>query len=276
MMNSQHSTSPNVVRDENLLKRRIKYYIKSGRGGRQNETALIKALSQQAHLYGFGGLIRDIGLYTAHQFRSDIDLVFAGSRKHLQKALSDYGLQKISENKFGGFRVRDFNVDIDIWSLEDTWAFKHHFIIQRDVESLLNTTLMSWDSVLYDIQNDRIITTDSWLTDLHTGRLDLVLEHTPDVNSALIRILRTIYGKEVLMLGERLCQFLASSMNAYPDHRLVSEELERYRTSYITSTRLSKLRQDLAKWSGKGGLQVNSHLYCKQLNLEFFSPTEKK
>ena len=63
-------------------------------------------------------------------------------------------------------------------------------------------------------------------------------------------------------------------MNAYPDHRLVSEELERYRTSYITSTRLSKLRQDLAKWSGKGGLQVNSHLYCKQLNLEF-SPTEK-
>lgn len=276
MMNSQNSTSTNVVRNENLLKRRIKYYIKSGRGGRQSETALIKALSQQAHLYVFGGLIRDIGLFTAHQFRSDIDLVFAGSKRHLHKALSDYGLQQITENKFGGFRVRDFNVDIDIWSLEETWAFKNHYIIQRDVESLLNTTLMSWDSVLYDIQNDRIITNDSWLTDLHTGRLDLVLEHTPDVTSALIRILRTIYGKEVLILGERLCHFLASSLNVSSNQTLVSDELERFRTSYITSTRLSKLRQDLASWSGKGGLQVNSHLYCKQLNLELISSAEKK
>lgn len=276
MMNSQNSTSTNVVRDENLLKRRIKYYIKSGRGGRQSETALIKALSQQAHLYVFGGLIRDIGLFTAHQFRSDIYLVFAGSKRHLHRALSDYGLQQITENKFGGFRVRDFSVDIDIWSLEETWAFKNHFIIQKDVESLLNTTLMSWDSVLYDIQNDRIITNDSWLTDLHTGRLDLVLEHTPDVNSALIRILRTIYGKEVLMLGERLCHFLASSLNFYSNQTLVSDELERFRTSYITSTRLSKLRQDLASWSGKGGLKVNSHLYCKQLNLELISSNEMK
>ncbi|WP_313010383.1 hypothetical protein [Atlantibacter hermannii] len=276
MMNSQHSTNTNVVRDKNLLKRRIKYYLTSGRGGRQCETELIKALSKQAHLYVFGGLIRDIGLYTAHHFHSDIDLVFAGSKELLQKALSDYGLQHISENKFGGFRVLDYKVDIDIWSLEDTWAFKQHIIIRKDVESLLNTTLMSWDSVLYDIQNDKIITTDSWLSDLHAGHLELVLEHTPDVYNALIRILRTIYSKEVLVLGERLCQFLVSSLNAYPNQILVSDELERFRTSYITSTRLSKLRQDLAKWSGKGGLQVNSHLYCKQLNLEFISPTEKK
>lgn len=279
MMNSQYSTSTNVVRDENLLKRRIKYYIESGRGGRQSETALIQALSQQAHLYVFGGLIRDISLYTAHQFRSDIDLVFVGSKKQLEKALSEHRLQKISENKFGGFRVKDFTVDIDIWSLEETWAFKQDVLPKRnvEVEDLLNTTLMTWDSVLYDIQNSRIITTDSWLNDLHVGRLDLVLERTPDVNSALVRVLRTIYGKDVLMLGERLCKFLATLLNKHSDQVLMHNEFKRFRTNHITSKRLSRLRQDLERWSGRGDIQVNPHQWHEeQLELEFVSPIEQK
>ncbi|MGV3346638.1 hypothetical protein ACGVWS_13195 [Enterobacteriaceae bacterium LUAb1] len=270
-MNSQHFTSTNVVRDEHLLRRRIRYYIKSGRGGRQSETALIEALSQQARLYVFGGLIRDISLCTAHQFRSDIDLVFAGSKKQLQSSLADYGLQKISENKFGGFRVKDFTVNIDIWSLEETWAFKKNIIIQKDIESLLNTTLMTWDAVLYDIHHDRIITTDSWLTDLHAGRLDLVLAQTPDMRNALSRILRTIYGKEVVILGERLCRFLVISLNDFSDQALMRHELERFGTRLITSTRLSKLRQDLAGWSGAGGINVNAYLNCKQLDLDFIA-----
>ncbi|WP_065357252.1 hypothetical protein [Kluyvera georgiana] len=271
MMNLEHSTNTNVVRDEDLLKRRIKYFIKSGRGGRQSETALINALSQHAHLYVFGGLIRDISLYTAHQFRSDIDLVFAGSKEHLQKVLYDYGLQKVIKNKFGGFRVKDFTVDIDIWSFEETWAFKHHFIIQKDIESLLNTTLMTWDSVLYDIQNNRLITNDSWLTDLHTGRLDLVLEQTPDVNGALIRILRTIYGKNVCIVGEKLCQFLISSLSKFSNQDLLRYELDHFGTSIITSTRLSKLREQLTNWPGIGDMRVNSYLNYKQLDLDFIS-----
>ncbi|EAA2244822.1 hypothetical protein J8O29_002402 [Salmonella enterica] len=275
MMNLEHSTSTNVVRDEDLLKRRIKYFIKSGRGGRQSETALINALSQHAHLYVFGGLIRDISLYTAHQFRSDIDLVFAGSKEHLQKVLYDYGLQKVIKNKFGGFRVKDFTVDIDIWSFEETWAFKHHFIIQKDIESLLNTTLMTWDSVLYDIQNNRLITKDSWLTDLHTGRLDLVLEQTPDVNGALIRILRTIYGKNVCIVGEKLCQFLISSLSKFSNQDLLRYELDRFGTSIITSTRLSKLREQLTNWSGIGDMRVNPYLNYKQLDLDLTSPMIK-
>ncbi|MEI7372109.1 hypothetical protein [Pectobacterium brasiliense] len=269
----------NVVRDKDLLGRRIKYYIESGRGGRQSEATLIQALSQHGRLYVFGGLIRDIGLYTAHQFHSDIDLVFVGSKKQLEEALSERRLQEISENKFGGFRVKGFTVDIDIWSLEETWAFKQGIFPKGniEVEDLLHTTLMTWDSVLYDIQNSRIITTDSWLNDLRVGRLDLVLERTPDVSSALVRILRTIYGKDVLVLGERLCQFLATLLNRHSDQVLIHNEFKSFRTNHITSKKLSILRQDLERWPGRGDIQVNPHQWHEeQLELEFVSPIEQK
>jgi len=268
MMNSQHCTSTNVVRNEHLLERRIKYYIESGRGGRQTATALIQALSKQARLYVFGGLIRDISLFTAHRFRSDIDLVFAGSKTQLHEILFQQGLKQICENKFGGFRVHDFTIDIDIWSLEDTWAFKHNYINADNVESLLDTTLMTWDSVLYDIGNNRIITTESWLDDLRSGRLDLVLEHTPDIHNALVKILRTIYSKDVLLLGERLSQFLLTTLAGISDKTLTCYEAERYSTHYINTTRLCKLRQSLSCWSGSGDIPVNPHLHFKQLVLK--------
>lgn len=267
MMNSQRSTNMNIVRDKNLLKRRIAYFIKSGRGGRENETALINALSEKARLYVFGGLIRDISLYSAYHFCSDIDLVFEGSKKQLYQALSDYGLQDVHENKFGGFRVKDFAVDIDVWSFEETWAFKNQFISPQNIESLLYTTLMSWDSVLYDIQNNQIITTDSWLTDIHRGKLDVVLEYTPNVSGSLMRILRTIYGKNVLILGEKLCHFLAESLGYYSDRELVSNENEHFKTLCINSIKLGKLRKELEQWSGNGELKINRHLYAKQLEL---------
>ncbi|QEZ93820.1 hypothetical protein [Proteus sp. CD3] len=256
-MNLQHSTNTNVVRDKNLLERRLNYYINSGRGGRQNETAFINALSKCARLYVFGGLIRDISLYTAHQFCSDIDLVFSGTKKQLQETLKKYGIEKISENKFGGFRVKDFTIDIDIWSLEETWAFKQNFIVQEDVKSLLNTTLMSWDSVLYDIEKNKIITKDSWLTDLRIGRLDLVLEETPDEISALVRILRTIYGKQVTMLGERLCSFLSIYLDKYSTNILINHEYHHFGTNYITNLRQRQLKKNLDKWHRIGDMQLD-------------------
>lgn len=259
-MNSQLFTNTNVVRDRQLLERRIKYFIESERGGRAQATALIKGLSAQSHLYIFGGLIRDIGLYTAHRFRSDIDLVFAGSRNELEKALAQYGFRLISENKFGGFRIGDAGIEIDVWSLEETWAFRHGLIAQKSVEGLLQTTLMSWDSVLYDIRNHKIIAEDSWLEDLHARRLDLVLEQTPNTHSALVKILRTVYGKRVLQIGSRLSTFLASALGDISDSSLIDYETQRFDTHYLNRARLSCLRQALDDFSGETEIQVTCAL----------------
>lgn len=253
----------NIVKKPIHLKRRVRYFIDSERKDRKNVTAFLQALSRHSGLFIFGGMIRDIGLFGARGFNSDIDLVYDGSRSDLLQALTLHGVSDIRENKFGGFRLKQFEVDIDIWSIEETWAFKRNYINRDNVESLLSTTLMTWDAILYDMNRHQIIASADYLNDLKHGRLDLVLDKTPDEKSALIRILRTIYTKQVLWLGSHMNNFLLATLRKHHFDSLIKYEFEHYNTSTINELELEKLYSDLQKWDGIKDLGVNTHLHHK-------------
>ena len=85
-------------------------------------------------------------------------------------------------NKFGGFRIRNAKWDIDIWTMKNTWVFAQGHVDYRNINSLLDTTLMSWDSVLYSFPTNKI--------------------------GAYVRLLRPIYGKNVVNLGEKATKSL--------------------------------------------------------------------
>lgn len=80
-------------------------------------------------------------------------------------------------------------------------AFKNRIVEFKDTYSLLNTTLMSWDSILYDVKKKHLISPDNYLHDLHHRRLELVLQKTPNEVGSVIKILRTIYNKRVQIPG---------------------------------------------------------------------------
>lgn len=70
----------------------------------------------------------------------------------LYQTLKKLNVSSFPENKFGGFRLTHSRMDFDIWRLEDTWAFREDIISLHNIDSLLHTTLMTWDAVIYDIQ----------------------------------------------------------------------------------------------------------------------------
>lgn len=41
-----------------------------------------------------------------------------------------------------------------------------------DISSVLDTTLMSWDAILYDVKNGRVICRDEYFSDLSKNRLN--------------------------------------------------------------------------------------------------------
>jgi len=100
------------------------------------------------------------------------------------------------------------------------------------------------------------------------GRLDLVLDKTPNEQSALIRILRTIYTKQVLWLGSQMNTFLLHALRKHTYETLVRYELEHYKTNCINGLKLARLYSDLQKWDGKTDLEVNAHLHQKQLDFK--------
>lgn len=233
-----------IVPNHQRLKLRIEDFFDSCEE-RKQAGAFIDALAGQVHTWIFGGMIRDIGLYGRKGFVSDIDLVVDSSQEALLQALQSLSIENLSMNKLGGIRFRYSGIDFDIWCIQDTWAFKNSIVKFEEPHSLLKTTLMSWDSVLYDVKRKHVISTDNYLRDLHLRRLELVLQDTPNQEGSLIRILRTIYKKHVQILGPNICDYLRHSLQSYTFDDLSMYERRRYQSCSFTEVDLLILKENL-------------------------------
>ncbi|HAU5430080.1 TPA: hypothetical protein JD181_06700 [Cronobacter malonaticus] len=249
-----------------LLKRRIEAYFKSC-DEHMAAREMITRLAAHSHAWIFGGMIRDIGLYGAKGFTSDIDVVVNSNRNELRRRLQHLDIDDYCLNKYGGVRFRYQNIDFDIWCLEDTWAFRENLIPLESEQSLFKTTLMSWDAVLYGLHNRTLISPDNYLDELQQKRLELVLGHSPNETGALVKILRTIYSKQVGKIGPRLGAYLLEQLAHYHDDMLLRYEHAHYARLALNGLRLEKLRQRLASFEAHADLTLDFQMPQQQLTL---------
>ena len=233
-----------VVSSHQRLKLRIEDFFDISEE-RKQARALIDALAKQSHAWIFGGMIRDIGLFGRGGFTSDIDLVIDLSREDLIDALKTLNIDRFCVNKLGGIRFHYKSLDFDIWSINDTWAFKNQIVEFKDSSSLLNTTLMSWDSILYDVKNRHVISPENYLHDLHRRRLELVLQKTPNEVGSVIKILRTIYNKRVQIIGPQLSVYLLQALQEHSYDQLRQYEYCSYRSSSFNNDDLQRLKENI-------------------------------
>lgn len=259
------SPAPN----KEALRKRVNRFFSAKSLANTGVNEVISSLTDCAETYIFGGMIRDIGLFGLKKFESDIDLVFDGNRAMLLSALRKAKITDYSENKFGGFRVkqsRQSKWDIDIWTTHDTWAFKEGHVDFNNVNSLLDTVLMTWDSVLYNLSTKKIIYKDNYLDDLVAGRLEVVLEKNPNEIGSAVRLLRAIYGKHANCLGGNASQLLINILIENHVDDLLEYERESYGKRYLSANKITRLRNSLAHYDGQGDFDV-SQFYQLPLDL---------
>jgi len=200
----------------------------------------------------FGGMIRDISLFGYRGFVSDIDIVIDANREDVIRMIGRYiSYDGLTFNKFGGVRFSYQGVDFDAWCLSDTWAFQEKLIPLDDVESLLRTTLLSWDAVLYDVISREIISPSNYFQDLKRGHLELVLRETPNETGSIIKVLRTIFTKKVRTIGPELCGYLTQNLSRYDFQTLHHYELTHYAKASFSAADIEQLLSELnSKISG--------------------------
>ncbi len=213
---------------------------------------LIASLTKCARTYVFGGMLRDIGLFGTEGFQSDIDLVFLGDKESLKNTIQKLGNLKYQENKFGGYRIKGLYWELDIWCAQDTWAIKKGHVEFHDISSLLNTTLMTWDSALYCINDHKLIIKENYLDNLVSRKLDIILEENPNRLGSLVKILRTIYGKKAVSLGPKAAALLINTLTADSGATLMAYEQRSFENHFINNKNLSLLKQKLSDYSGNG------------------------
>ena len=178
----------------------------------------------------FGGMVRDLALGLSHSPKSDIDIVALASATELAHLIRKYDP---SRNKFGGFRFAVGGQLFDLWSFDDTWAFRQGLVKAEGLDSLLETTFFNLDSAMFVMSRKTVSTRPSFMKDL-TGRLlDINLEANPNPKNASIRAIRMAIEKRLLVapkLGDFVLRHFRQEeapVLARTYVRLLSKHLER-------------------------------------------------
>lgn len=152
----------------------------------------------------FGGMIRDMALGKVRKFNSDIDLVSFSSRVEISKAIAGFNP---SPNKFGGFRFGFEGRIFDIWSFEDTWAFRAGLVKGDAPNDLCKTTFFNLDAICQPLGSRGVICGESYLSDLNNRILEINLMDNPAPHKAAARAIRLAWEHE-LFLSVKLQEFI--------------------------------------------------------------------
>ena len=182
-------------------------------------------------LYLFGGVLRDLALFGQKGFSSDIDIVVDDDDwTHLVKYLKSRG---VTQNRFGGFRLKVNEWPIDIWTARETWAIREGLVEYHGIESLTETTILNWDAILLNWRTKRIICNPDYFRQIKGRVMDVVLTENPNPLGAAVRAFRHLCLKDAKELTARAAKYLADAAHEYPDETIIKSEIDSYRDSII-------------------------------------------
>lgn len=159
------------------LKRSVRNYLICGASKRMVLKNTLDTLAQKLpDTVIFGGMLREFGLGNVREFVSDIDLVSFSNRQDIYEAIIQFSPVI---NKFGGFRFIAGDRLFDLWSFEDTWAFRHGLVVGTEFSDLLKTTFFNLDAAAFHIGKQTFLYSESYDLALSKRLLDVNLKENP-------------------------------------------------------------------------------------------------
>ena len=122
---------------------------------------------------------------------------------------------------------------MDLWGAENTWAFREGGREYRGVESLLDTTITNWESVLYRLNGCKLIYGENYFKDLNERYLHVIFERNPNPLGMYVRIMRAYACKGASVLSNNAARVVGEALEAYSFEDISAYEKSHYRFHYI-------------------------------------------
>ena len=232
------------VASPTALKKRLDRFFFNSVPARTGLCEFVTDLTLITEAYVFGGLIRDIAFEGMRHFDSDVDIVYhAESSDAVMQYIRRYPHQV---NKFGGVRFQVQSWQVDAWPIEQTWAFAAGVRNYASVNSLLETTITTWDSALYRLNDRRLILAEDFFPGLESGTLDLVLPENPNRLGLLVRLMRLLCGERVEAISPAVSKHLKYALQEHHINEIVEYEGAAYETRVLTKEFIKSVAAELA------------------------------
>lgn len=201
---------------------------------------LFEGLKSLGNIYLIGGVLREYKDNNGIDFLRDVDMVADIPEPEYEEFLGAY---KPEVNAFGGYKICCLDLVVDIWRLEQTWAYAKRKIICADNDYVINlprTVFLNMDAIVYDLKND--VWYDKVYYDaLNKGILDVVLKDNPQIGLNIVRslVIRKRYNMRV---SRELCDIISDYCikNQNAVHELYEIQLNRYKKEIISLEELQK------------------------------------
>jgi len=185
-----------------------------------------------------GGAIRDFCLDTTPK---DLDFVINISDRDLFNYISKYDY-KI--NKFGGYKICLNDLIVDIWSIDNHWAFKNN-ILPKSIENLEYTTFYNIDSLVFNVNRNKLYS-NCFLKGYENKVLDITLDkkyfhRNPQQTSNVYKAVKLAYQLELdcssttleyIKNWEKNCNEPISEFESYADNNINNKSIA-YKFTYI-------------------------------------------
>lgn len=159
---------------------------------------LFSMLEKAGSLYLIGGVLREFKDNGDILDLRDIDIVIdVEDDECWENILSKFHTNK---NRFGGYKLYCSGLIVDIWPLDETWAYKNNIVKcspEKYAECLTDTVFLNIDAIVYDMKKD--LWYDKGYQEAIKSRiLDVVLECNPEVPLNIVRaiVLKRRYNME--------------------------------------------------------------------------------
>ncbi|AMM87668.1 hypothetical protein UP15_01215 [Bacillus pumilus] len=135
---------------------------------------LIKHLKHIGDVFLIGGALRDFAL---NEVPRDIDLMIDAPANHLATLLDNYYYRV---NRFGGFNVLIDDVEFDIWSVHNNWAFENNYY-ETKFNNITKGAFFNFDAIALNL-SDGALDATKFIDAANKKLLDINL-HTDFIDS---------------------------------------------------------------------------------------------
>jgi hypothetical protein len=192
--------------------------------------------------------LRDLTLFGNAQLPRDVDVVVAGaSSKDLEAAFKDLICDR---NRFGGFRLRPRGWLIDIWALEDTWAFRQQGIESFSFDALVQTTFLNVEAVAAEVSAStgraRSIYSAGFFEAVDDKILDINYEPNPYPILCVVRSI-TAAIRINWCLSRRLASYIVKHAGGASIRHLMEIQESHYGKARISQTKMTEYLEFIKK-----------------------------
>lgn len=205
---------------------------------------LFKKLEDVGNLYLIGGVLREFLDHKKIIHLRDIDIVVEVNNYSLWENFLCHYMK--CHNRFGGYKLECCGLIIDIWAIEETWAYRSGIIQcapQEYFKFLPETVFLNIDSIVYDWDKN-IWLNEKYKEAMRTRVLDVVLADNPHLQLNIIRalVLKKRYNMDLSNNLERIiCNETKNfaSISQFCE-KLFEEQVRRYNEAILTKAEIQE------------------------------------